>query len=199
MQFDLTEPVVCQAVRLPVIHAEHDCVWVESLDGVKVGDSITQTCKIGTDADLFHTFFDDMERDVGTPRTCTATTDGPQSLEFARQHLPRLQQTVPPMTVETLRHCLSHKKAATASGLDGVSLTDLRAMPTAALSNFVDIFTHAEATGLWPAQIVSGRVACIAKIPEPQKALDFRPITVPRSFVSMLGHVQCKTHYSAAG
>jgi ribonuclease HI len=177
MQFDLTVPVVWNAARLPVIHAEHDCVWVESLDGVEVGGTIMQTCKVGTDEDLFHTFLTAW-KEMWERHTHVPPQRWTPILEFARQHLPRLQHTLPQMTVETLHHCLSHKKTATASGLDGVSLTDLRAMPPAALSNFVDIFAHAEETGLWPSQIVSGRVACIAKIPEPQKALDFRPVTV---------------------
>lgn len=177
MQFDPLQPVVCNAARLPVIHDEHDCVWVESLAGVEVGGTVTQTQQIGTDEDLFHTFLSAW-KEMWERHTHVPPQRWTLILEFARQHLPRVQFSMPQMTMEALSHCLSHKKAATASGLDGVSLADLRAMPPAALCNFVDIFTHAEETGLWPSQLVSGRVACIAKKPEPQRALDFRPITV---------------------
>ena len=177
MQFDPLLPVVCTAVPLPIIHAEHDCVWLENLEGVAVGSTVTQVTRVGTDEDLFHLFLtawkDMWERHTHVPQECWNTI-----LEFARQHLPRLQFSWPSITADTLRHCISHKKPLTSGGLDGVSLRDLEAMPHAALCNFADIFQYAEHTGSWPTQIVAGRVACIAKTPVPKQALDFRPITV---------------------
>ena len=177
MQFDLDEPIVCNGLPLPVIYAEHDCVWVQSLEGLAVGHAVTQLARIGTDDDLFHAFLNAWkamwERHAQVPQHRWNTI-----LDFARLHLPRLKFSWPKITVDMLGHCISHKKAATAGGLDGVTLRDLKAMPCSALQNFVAIFEHAELTGLWPTQIVSGRVACIAKTPEPSRALDYRPITV---------------------
>ena len=40
------------------------------------------------------------------------------------------------------------------------------------------MFHEAEETGEWPSQVIAGRVTCLAKVEEPQHALDFRPITV---------------------
>jgi len=177
MQFDHTMPIVCNAIPLPVIHAEHDCLWLQCLDGVEVGCTVTQLSRVGTDGDLFHLFLtawkEMWERHSQVPQERWSVI-----LEFARQHLPRLQFSWPSMTADTLQHCVSNKKPATSGGLDGVSLQDLKALPHAALCNFADLFQHAEQTGNWPKQIVAGRVACIAKTPEPKKALDFRPITV---------------------
>lgn len=57
-------------------------------------------------------------------------------------------------------------------------MADLKALPPAALQNFIDMFKYAEQSGEWPSQVVAGRVSCLAKVPHPERVLDFRPITV---------------------
>ena len=177
VDFDPDQPVVCNTNPIPVIHADHDCVWVQSVDGLEPGCTISQLSKIGTDDDLFHTFLHTWkqmwERHSQVPPDRWETI-----LAFARHHLPRQQFSWPPIEETSLSQCVSHKKHTTAGGLDGVSLRDLQAMPYNALSNFVSIYRQAELNGDWPPQIVAGRVACIAKTACPVKALDFRPITV---------------------
>ena len=177
VQFAPENPVVCGDTPLQVIHAEHDCIWVDSLAGVVAGNTIVQTRQIGTDEDLFHTFLNAW-KEMWERHSDVPPQRWDMILAFARQHLPRLHFSWPSLNEAMLSHCISHKKTSTAGGLDGVTLADLKAAPASALCNFVEIFAHAEETGMWPEQIVSGRVACIAKTPEPQKALDFRPITV---------------------
>ena len=82
------------------------------------------------------------------------------------------------MDDSTLKHSIAQKRTNTTAGLDGVTLQDLKAMPTNALQNFVAMFHHAEANGAWPSQVVAGRVSCLAKTDDPKHVLDFRPITV---------------------
>lgn len=176
-QFDLSQPLVCNGFQLQVIHAEHDCLWLQDLTGIEIGHTITQLSKLGTDDELFTTLLQAW-KEMWERHSNVPVQRWDNILEFARAHLPKLSFSWPELSVYSLGQCITHKKATTAGGLDGVSIHDLKAMPTAAFKNFVDIFAFAEQTGSWPTQIVSGRVACIAKVPEPQKALDFRPITV---------------------
>lgn len=138
VDFDPDQPVVCNTNPIPVIHADHDCVWVQSVDGLEPGCTISQLSKIGTDDDLFHTFLHTWkqmwERHSQVPPDRWETI-----LAFARHHLPRQQFSWPPTEETSLSQCVSHKKHTTAGGLDGVSLRDLQAMPYNALSNFVSI------------------------------------------------------------
>eukprot|EP00435_Cladocopium_sp_Y103_P034195 s179_g8.t2 len=176
-EFNLQEPVLCQGRQLQIIHAEHDCVWVDDVAGIEPGHRLSQPSAVGTDAQLFQLFLDawkvmwDRHRNVSPDRW-------EQILAFARTSMPRMQLAWDPLEIASLTHCISHKKSSTTGGLDGVSLSDLKAMPTDALHCFCDMFHEAEATGQWPTQVISGRVACLAKTAEPTGALDFRPITV---------------------
>ena len=175
--FDITRPIICHGEPLSVIHAEHDAVWVESVDGLQPGVSVCQTTCKGTQQELFELFLTTWkqmwERHVDVPQSRWQTI-----LDFARQHLPRRTLDWPLLDVEALSACISQKRLTTSGGLDGVSLRDLRALPHAALNNFISMFQHAEQTGLWPTQVVAGKVSCLAKTECPRQALDFRPITV---------------------
>ena len=99
-------------------------------------------------------------------------------MEIHRQHVPRLCVDWAPINPIILEYAIARKKSTTTAGLDGVTLYDLKHMPPAALSNFADLFRHAEATGEWPTQMLAGHVTCLGKTEAPQNALDFRPITV---------------------
>eukprot|EP00435_Cladocopium_sp_Y103_P071923 s83_g38.t1 len=177
VSFKLHEPLLCQGRQLHVLHAEHDCVWIDDATGVLPGQHISQPSAIGSDTQLFQLFIDtwktmwDRHRDV-------PTTQWDQILSFARATMPQLNLAWDPLDAVQLANCISHKKSSTTGGLDGVSLTDLKAMPPAALQCFCDMFQEAETTGQWPSQVISGRVACLAKTSQPISALDFRPITV---------------------
>ena len=171
------QPIFCNGRALSVIHAEADCLWVEDLSDLAIGHVVSQSVGRGTDSELFHLFLtawaDMWERHKHVPPERWDAI-----LNFAKRALPRGSFTWPSMCPERLAQCITQKKSTTTGGLDGVTLSDLKAMPPAALQNFVDIFTHAETTGEWPTQLVAGRVTCLPKVPSPQHALDFRPITV---------------------
>ena len=170
-------PVVCEGRQLNVLHAEHDCIWLDSVDTLRPGLVVSQVTQIGSHADLSRMFLDtwrsmwERHRDVPVDRW-------QKILAFARAHLPRGEFAWQTIDVDALSGCIAHKSSTTTGGLDGVTLSDLKAVPAAALQNFVDMFHHAEQTGSWPSQVVAGRVSCLAKVPQPEKVLDFRPITV---------------------
>ena len=177
LALDLQLPIFCEGQVVPMIHAEADMVWVEHFDTVAAGRTITQTKTLGTTPELFHLFLDAWKQMWG--RHSEVPPDRWETiLAFARQHLPRKTVSWPTLGESDLLQCITHKKRMTSAGLDGVSLADLKALPAAAISNFVAMFHHAETCGDWPSQVVAGRVTCLPKKPEPSDAMDFRPITV---------------------
>ena len=175
--FQADKPIYSNGVLLRPIHMEHDCLWLEDIEGLEVTKPVAQQAHLGTDQELFHLFTEawkqmwDRHRDVPPDRWN-------QILAFARAKLPRQTLQWKPMDVAQLSRCITHKKKTTTGGLDGVMLADLKALPHSALQNFIAMFAHAETTGEWPRQTLAGRVTCLAKVDDPQHALDFKPITV---------------------
>ena len=85
---------------------------------------------------------------------------------------------LPEWSVETLRQELARKKLHSATGLDGVSLADLKAMPDQVLEAHCNIYRVAESRGVWPKQTLVGKVASLAKTECPTEVSGYRPITI---------------------
>ena len=171
------QPILCNGTELPVIRADNDGIWVESLNGVQVGMSVCQLCLKGSLAELSHEFLTTWKQ--RWQRHANVPPDRWDAiLSFVRHRLPAGSFQWPSMDVTLLARAIQSKRSTTAGGPDGVCLADLRSMPSDALSNFCQMFAHAEHTGEWPQQVVAGRVSSIAKTACPKSALDFRPITV---------------------
>ena len=170
-------PIVCQGLPLSLIHVEPDCIWLEDSSALKPGDVISQVQCSGTQTDLEKMFVDEWkarwERHKDVPDSRWATI-----LDFARQALPRLQFSWPAISPDVLSQLIAAKKSSSACGLDGVSIADLKSLPRSAIENVCSMYREAEDTGVWPSQLLMGRVACLAKTDEPRTVLDYRPITV---------------------
>ena len=82
------------------------------------------------------------------------------------------------MTSDDMQRILRTKKRRTSPGLDGVTLLDLQSMPGPALDAFCDMYRSIETIGIWPDQLVRGKVVSLAKVADPSSPADFRPITV---------------------
>lgn len=175
--FDLAHPGFCNGKMLDVAHADTDAVWAANVEDVPVGATVSQTSCRGTDAELFALFLTAWKQMWERHHSIPSSRWEP-ILQFARAKLVFPLLRWPAIDSEALVHSIAHKKVSTSGGLDGVTLVDLKSMPSQACSNFVDMFHHAELTGEWPIQVIAGRVSCLAKTAQPTDALDFRPITV---------------------
>lgn len=171
------QPILCNGKPLPVIHADHDGIWLESVDGLTPGMSVSQVQVQGTVPELSEEFLSTWkqrwQRHVDIP-----AERWNEIVLFAKQHLPAGSFAWPTLDAPSLKSMIKAKKSRTSAGPDGVSIQDLNAMPEDALANFCSMFEMAEATGQWPSQVITGRVSSIAKTAFPRSALDFRPITV---------------------
>lgn len=175
--FDAQMPVMCHGAALQVIHHDSDCLWVECTEHLQAGMTVAQARHKGTTDELFDVFLHAWKQMWGRHSEVPLSRWG-KILEFAHGFLPRLQLEWSPLDPVSLEKCINGKKRTTTGGLDGVSIEDLRCMCPEAHVNFVDMFSHAEATGDWPVQVLAGRVTCLAKVETPCDALDFHPITV---------------------
>eukprot|EP00435_Cladocopium_sp_Y103_P042710 s112_g11.t2 len=117
-----------------------------------------------------------------------------QILQFARAHMPLGRFSWPSLSPESFRDIVRHKPSKSTGGMDGVSLCDLKQMPTPVSEGFCTMYQGAELTGHWPQQLLDGKVICLAKSSHPESPLDFRPITV----FSLLYRVWSSHHARAA-
>ena len=175
--FDIDKPILCQGRQLSVIHHEADCLWLDSIAHLTPGMTVAQAKHTGTTDELFNIFLHAW-REMWGRHQQVSQDRWKVILDFAKEHLPRLDLAWPSLDVHSWERCIYRKKKTTTAGLDGVTINDLRSMCPAALANFVDVFSQAETTGDWPTQMLAGRVTCLAKVADPCNALDFRPITV---------------------
>ena len=172
-----SKPIICRGLPLSVIHASEDCLWVNDVEGVSPSDVVSQLQCTGTKEDLEHAFAQawrarwDRHRDVPPSRWNTI-------LDFARKFLPRHQMSWECLSPQCLDQMIQSKQAKSACGLDGVSISDLKRMPGSVLSNFCDMFLEAETSGVWPPQLLMGKVVCLAKVEQPRDVMDYRPITI---------------------
>jgi hypothetical protein len=177
VQWDLSYPVFADGHQLDVIHADHNSIWLENNEFLAPGMTVTQTKCSGTIPELHAASVDTWKerwlRHVDVPLERWQCI-----LQFARSYLPQSEFSWAPCRVAELQEIIHRKRVKTSSGLDGVSVHDLKHMPSAALQNFCDVFAEAERTGAWPSQMINGRVACLPKVAEPKSALDFRHVTI---------------------
>eukprot|EP00435_Cladocopium_sp_Y103_P041693 s394_g11.t1 len=177
VQWNSAQPVFCAGAPLTIIHAEGDCLWVEDVSVCTVGMQVAQTKWLGCDDEIADEFLQAWRSKW--MRHAEVPADRWQAiLAFARDHLPPHRFSWPSMTAQDLAEVVASKHKRSAPGLDGVILSDLQKMPVTILHQFCQIFLQAERTGLWPQQMIDGRVTSLAKHETPRSAMDFRPITV---------------------
>ena len=176
-QFDDSRPVVLDTVPVQVIHATDTKLYLTSVQDAMVGTNVTQSSPVGALDAVFEAFHEQWKK-----RWCrhdeVPTSHWQTLVDFARATMP--QWFMPPLEIspELLLAEVTHKKPTAATGMDGVSRRDLVAAGPNQLSSFCSLFARASRDGAWPLQIVTGKVASLAKKPQPLGTGDYRPITV---------------------
>ena len=83
-----------------------------------------------------------------------------------------------PWSISRFRTCIRHKKRTSATGLDGVTRSDLLAMPDSAVQGLLSFFHQIESTAQWPAQLTVGVVSALEKTTNALTVQQFRPIVI---------------------
>ena len=82
-----------------------------------------------------------------------------------------------PLTATVLRSVLSKMRTASAAGLDGWRVAELRALPDSLLERLVELLSCVEQTGQWPQGVAEGVITLISK-GEGASPENLRPISV---------------------
>ena len=176
-KLSLQHPVFVNGVQLSVIHIVQNQLWVTDLAGVQVGHAVRQTKFTGAAEEMFQAFGEEWSRRWDRHRE-VPLSQWEQICNFGRQFFQRSEIQLPAWNADMLRQEIARKKLRSATGLDGVSLTDLKAMPVRVLQAHCDIYSEAESRGVWPHQALVGKVASLAKTSSPTDVSSYRPITV---------------------
>ena len=99
---------------------------------------------------------------------------------------------IAPIDATAWRQAVSRKPARTSSGPDGVSRLDLSLLPDDLLEALLGIVHHAEATGEWPKQALTGIVVALEKKLHACEVKDFRPITVLSIFLRTWSSIRAR-------
>ena len=154
-----------------------DKVWCDDVSGVSTGDIVAQTRCTGKLSDIFQAFHEQW-RCRWLKHPSVEPSQWEQILAFADGTLRPVESSSPVLSVCRLRELIKIKNRRSASGLDGVSISDLRALDTNQSLGLLSLFARAECDGTWPEQCMAGSVQSLAKVPNPQGPGDFRPVTV---------------------
>ena len=181
----------CKGTPFSIVHVEDENVWLHSVDGLQVGDCLTQKTFTGQ-VDELAAEFTATWRKRWMRHLDVLPSQWDTTVRFAQTHLPKVPCTYSPFDAPTLQHAIHRKRKRSARGLDGVSLDDLRAVPDAGLCQLASVCTVAETIGRWPRQALAGKVSSIAKVPHPTSPSDFRPITILSHLYRLWGSHHCR-------
>ena len=169
-------PVVIQGVPRTIIHAEADQAWLESIDNIEVGAVARQLVSCTSDADIISAF-----RAVWQPRwnkvSHVCESQWEQIVGFCNQTFAPIKWQHDDITPTRLHNAIAKKKHRSAIGPDGVSRSDLLALPLQGMHSLCDLFTFVENGGQWPVQVVQGFVNSLSK-GRGQWVDSYRPIVV---------------------
>ncbi len=169
-------PLTFEGSSFEVVIADHDKVWLTSVDGLRPGVTLRQELVLSSDEAILNAF-----ADVWTPRWNKAShvllSQWTQIVDFCHASFPRLVWDMPPWQPQDILRVSRRKKRQSAVGLDGVSRADLLSMPANGFSSLAGLFTSIENQSVWPVQLLQGSVSGIDK-GKGEGADAYRPVTV---------------------
>ena len=176
-QFDAQKPLLVGQVPVSVVHATDTKVYLESVQAAEPGATVSQSEPLGALDEVFQAFHDQWKK-----RWCrhdqVPHSHWEQLIGFARATMP--QWPLPDLDISPtlLQAEVAFKKPTAATGMDGVSRKDLQAAGPNLLGSLCSALQRAQHDGVWPSQLITGKVASLAKVTSPQGTGDYRPITV---------------------
>ena len=176
-EWDEHLPLVVQGLPITPTYVTADCLWLESIQSLEVGQVLTQTRGVGRLDCVFEVFIDYWSK-FWCKHADTPISHWDTILQFARDRLPRISVEPLNITVPLVRATLKSKKARSARGLDGVGRDDVLNLTSNEMQSLVSLYNRAALTGEWPCQVVQGLVKSLAKKPDPMDAPDYRPISI---------------------
>ena len=103
--WDTTAPILHDGQPLPVIHAEGDQIWLDSLPNLPVNSKIAQVKCTGQTEDILQAF-EDVWRARWNKHQAVPQSQWNDILQFARDHLPRRSSTWESLNADSLAQCI---------------------------------------------------------------------------------------------
>ena len=141
------------------------------------GQEVRQTCLLAELPDLFREVGEEWIRrwgrhDAVDPSRWNEVVAGLRKLADGRS------MPLQPINECRFRQAVKKKANRTSPGPDGITKVDLTLIPGDLLRELLSILRHAEDTGEWPSQALTGIVVALEKKADACDVRDFRPITV---------------------
>ena len=111
--------------------------------------------------------------------------------------LPQLQIFDHTITLVELKWALKTSKNGKASGLDGFSFPELKALPPELVDMLLQLLNNITSTGPWPQSQLDAAVTLLGKCQRPEQPADARPITVLASVYGIWARCQAAKVYFA--
>lgn len=197
-EWDDQLPIFAHDQQLQSVVRTPDCLYLESIDGLHVGQAVTQPRKVGRIDDVFQVFIDYWSK-FWVKHSDTPYSQWEPVLRFARDRLPRVCSQPLELSVPLIRAAARQKKKSAATGLDGVRRDDLLHLASNEMQSLVSLYRRAAGSGEWPQQTVQGLVKSLAKKPDAMDAPDYRPITIYSMVYRVWSTLQSRFWLSAFG
>ena len=154
-----------------------DIVVFQEPHGLQIGDIMAFSDHIG-EVRQIHKAFEKSWSERWDKHKNVDPNHWEEIQRFIELAIPRHQMRHQPLNLRSWQKIIKQKRNRAASGLDGVSKIDLQLMNNSLQVELIRIFDHAEATGIWPNQMMEGAVFNLAKVDKAEGVNDFRPITI---------------------
>ena len=101
-----------------------------------------------------------------------------QVFDYVKSRLPSIEWHFPSWDVDAFQRVVRRKKVKAAVGADGITRSDLMALPSCAVDRMIHFLEVAETNADWPHQLSVGIVNSLEKTPGSLEVAGFRPIVV---------------------
>ena len=170
-------PIFVGGAQVHPLQVRVNQVWLMDISDLQLGQEVRQTKYTGTACEMFQKFGDEWSKRWDRHKD-VPPSQWEQICSFGRRYFSFSPLETAPWELSMVRQEISRKKRQSATGLDGVSISDLKAMPDRVIQEHCEIYRAAESTGKWPQQLLVGKVASLAKTDLPSDVHGFRPITI---------------------
>ena len=159
--------------------------------GLSPGQVLTRVGMLGAVADIHQAFADEWSR-LWDKHKDLPDDYWSELHEFIDAQLPSGHMEYQPISLDSWKATIASKKARAAVGLDGISKSDILAMPDALHLGVLDLLHKAERTGRWPVQALNGAIHSLAKRATSEQVGDFRPVTILPLIYRCWGTIRAK-------
>ena len=170
-------PVCHHGLSIEINFADTDCIWVNDVTKYKIGDCIRQTQVSSEIPVLFEIFRKEWEPRWNRIQEILPSQRA-QISNFAREVMPKTEWNFRDWDIPSFQLAVKSKKRTAATGPDGVSRSDLLALPTSVHQGIIELYREIETSYQWPQQLSVGIISSLEKKPGALQACDYRPIVI---------------------